>query len=351
MNTSDVTIDRVKNYYGKKLQGNGDLKTSACCSVETMPARHKEIVAGIDDEILDRFYGCGSPIPPALDGRTILDLGCGTGRDVYLAACLAGENGRVIGVDMTDEQLAVARRHVASQMEVFGFKQSNVEFCHGYIEDLATAGIADASVDIVISNCVINLSPDKQRVFSEIFRVLKPGGELYFADVFAGRRVPPHLAADPVLYGECLSGALYIEDFRRMLTILGCPDYRIVSKRLIEISDTNLADRIGPIEFGSITARAFKLDDLEDLCEDYGQIAIYKGTIADMPYSFELDDHHLFETGKAMPVCGNTASMLSRTRFGEHFKIIGNRETHFGPFDCGPSPRADTNDALLNGCC
>ena len=102
----------VKDYYGKVLASKNDLKTSACCSTEALPARHKEILSKIDDEVLARFYGCGSPIPTSLEGTVVLDLGCGTGRDVFLAAALVGERGKVIGVDMTEEQLEVARRYV-----------------------------------------------------------------------------------------------------------------------------------------------------------------------------------------------------------------------------------------------
>ena len=102
----------------------------------------------------------------------VLDLGCGTGRDVYMASYLVGEKGLVIGVDMTEEQLEVAQRHVTTQTERFGFAHPNVKFYHGYIEDLNALGIADNSIDAVISNCVINLSPNKEAVFAEIFRVL-----------------------------------------------------------------------------------------------------------------------------------------------------------------------------------
>jgi SAM-dependent methyltransferase len=174
----------VKDYYGRVLQSSTDLKTSACCIGDELPRHHKAILAEIEDEVLARFYGCGSPLPPGLEGAVVLDLGCGSGRDAYLASKLVGAEGRVIGVDMTDEQLDVARRHESAQMKRFGFVEPNVDFRQGYIEDLAAAGVEDESVDVVISNCVINLSPDKERVFSEIFRVLKPGGELYFSDVF-----------------------------------------------------------------------------------------------------------------------------------------------------------------------
>ncbi len=342
------TIESVKDYYGKQLEGSDDLKTSACCPIDAIPVEHRAILEQIDDEILSRFYGCGSPIPPLLDGSVVLDLGCGTGRDVYMASYLVGEKGLVIGVDMTEEQLKVAQRHVKSQTERFGFAQPNVKFYHGYIEDLNAIGIADNSIDAVISNCVINLSPNKEAVFAEIFRVLKPGGELYFSDVFASRRVPQHLKDDPELYGECLSGALYTEDFRRIMQRLGCLDHRIVKKSKIQMMNAELEQRVGNIDFFSVTVRAFKLESLEDICEDYGQAATYLGTIPDHPHSFQLDDHHIFETGKPMLVCGNTAAMVSETRYAKHFRLGGDRSTHFGPFDCGDTS-ADT-DAIA-ACC
>ncbi|RMD94977.1 MAG: methyltransferase domain-containing protein, partial [Calditrichaeota bacterium] len=340
----------VKEYYGKRLNGNGDLRTSACCSIDAIPAYQKQVLSKIDDEILTKFYGCGSPIPPLLEGKVILDLGCGTGRDVYLASYFAGPEGHVIGVDMTEEQIEVAIRHIPDQMQRFGFPRANVSFRYGYIENLRAVDIADNSVDVVISNCVINLSPDKPAVFSEIFRVLKPGGELYFSDVFASRRVPRALKQDKVLYGECLAGAMYIEDFRRLLRDIGCLDYRVVSQCPITIDDPELADKIGNIDFYSMTIRAFKLDTLEDICEDYGQVAIYNGTIKEYPHKFVLDDHHEFEAHKPKLVCGNTASMLQETRYAQHFQIIGDRSIHFGPFDCTPVEKSGDSAANSCGC-
>ncbi len=346
-----AVTEAVRAYYGRVLASKRDLRTSACCSSDDLPAWQREILAEIDDEILEKFYGCGSPIPPALEGCTVLDLGCGTGRDVYVASRLVGPTGRVIGIDMTPEQLEVARRHVESQTARFGYAEPNVEFVQGYIEDLAAAGIEDASVDVVISNCVINLSPDKPAVLREIFRVLRPGGELYFSDVFALRRVPEELRADPVLYGECLSGALYVEDFRRILHELGCPDYRVVSSRRLAIDDPDIERRVGMIDFRSMTVRAFRLDDLEDRCEDYGQVAVYRGTIPNHPHRFALDDHHVFVTGKPMLVCGNTASMLQNTRYAEHFEVRGDRSVHYGLFDCAPASEKLADDCADGGAC
>ncbi len=349
----DSTHAVVKEYYGEELKSTRDLKTSACCTTDSLPAAHKAILSQIADEVLEKFYGCGSPIPVALEGKTVLDLGCGSGRDVYLVSKLVGENGRVIGVDMTEQQLAVAEKYREVQAQKFGFSKPNTEFRHGYIEDLRSVGIEDNSVDVVISNCVINLSPDKRAVFSEIFRVLKPGGELYFSDVFSGRRIPEELRNDPVLYGGCLSGALYIEDFRRLLRQLGVLDYRVVKQAPIALEDPAIEAKAGMIDFYSMTIRAFKLDTLEDICEDYGQVAIYNGGIPDAPHRFVLDDHHVFITGKPMLVCGNTASMLQETRFAPYFTMIGDRSTHFGPFDCKPagSPVQSLSENVGGSCC
>ncbi len=223
-------LQDVQKYYGETLKSSEDLKTGACCAPDAMPEYLREVLSQIHPEVQRRFYGCGSPIPPLLDGCTVLDVGCGSGRDSFVISKLVGETGKVIGIDMTPEQLAVAREHVDYHRRQFSFERANVEFHDGYIEDLAEAGIEDNSVDIVVSNCVLNLSPDKPGVFREIFRVLKPGGELYFSDIFADRRIPEHLRADPVLRGECLGGAMYTEDFRRLLFDLGIKDYRTIGQ-------------------------------------------------------------------------------------------------------------------------
>lgn len=333
--SNDQTLADVRHYYGTVLQSSGDLKTGACCTAEAMSPALLRLLEDVHPEIRNRFYGCGSPLPPALDGMTVLDLGCGTGRDAYLLSKLVGERGRVIGVDMTAEQLALARTHADWQAERYGYAASNVSFIEGYIEDLAGCGIADASIDVVVSNCVLNLSPEKPRVFREIMRVLKPGGELYFSDVFADRRIPDALRRDPVLLGECLGGALYHEDFRRLMLDAGCADVRTASTITIPLFDEAMIAKIGMVNFTSRTIRAFKLA-LEDRCEDFGQIASYCGTIPSLPHAFELDDHHRFETGKPLRICGNTYDMLAGSRYAAHFQLIGEKRTHFGLFDCAP---------------
>lgn len=344
-NTIEIS-ESVRHYYAQVLQSSNDLKTSACCSIDAMPAHLKALLGELHPEVLERFYGCGSPLPPALTGMTVLDLGCGTGRDCYLLSSLVGPQGRVIGVDMTPEQLEIAVRHRDWHAERFG--HANVEFLHGHIENLHSVGIADNSIDVVVSNCVINLSPEKPRVLAEIFRVLKPGGELYFSDVFADRRIPASLRQDPVLLGECLGGALYWEDFRRIMQDLGCPDVRAVKSSPISLDDPEVYAKIGMVNFQSVTVRAFKMP-LEDRCEDFGQVAMYLGTIDQHPHGFDLDDHHHFETGRPLRVCGNTADMLDGSRYGQHFQVLGDKSRHFGLFGCAAGPQSDASNS--GACC
>jgi SAM-dependent methyltransferase len=333
---ADAQQSVVRSYYGETLQSSNDLRTTACCSIDAMPEHLLAILAQLHPEVRERFYGCGSPLPPALDGMTVLDLGCGSGRDAYLLSKLVGEHGQVIGVDMTAQQLEVAERHRDFHAQAFGHARSNVRFHLGDLADLSALGIADASIDVVVSNCVLNLVPDKRRAFTEILRVLKPGGELYFSDVFSDRRLPRELLADPVLLGECLAGALYVEDFRRLLGELGVADARVCARSPIALTDPAIEQRIGFANFESITWRAFRLP-LEDRCEDYGQTATYLGSLPQLPHRFALDDHHLLERGRPMLVCGNTADMLAGSRYAAHFRIDGDKRQHFGLFDCAPA--------------
>ena len=254
----ETTYSSVQEYYGKILKTNQDLKTNACCTIDSIPIYLRPILSEIHPEVKDKFYGCGSPIPLYLEGKTVLDLGSGSGRDSFILSKLVGEKGKVIGIDMTDEQIQIAKKHTPFHLEKFGYKKSNLEFYKGYIENLKSIGILDNSIDVVVSNCVINLSPDKKTVFKEIFRVLKPGGELYFSDIFSSRRIPKELNEDPILLGECLGGAIYVEDFRRLLLDLNIKDYRIISKSQVSNFNPEIKNKIGAIDFYSLTIRAFK---------------------------------------------------------------------------------------------
>lgn len=346
---SDDIREKVKEYYAA-LRSSDDMRTSVC-SCSGAPRAIQAIIDELPKEVNDRFYGCGSPIPPMLEGCTVLDLGCGTGRDVFVLSKLVGEKGRVIGVDMTEDQLAVGRKYQDEVAKTFGYAESNVEFKCGYIEDLASLGIEDDSIDVVVSNCVINLSPFKEQVFTEVWRVLKEGGELYFSDVFADRRMTEEQQNDPVLRGECIGGAVYIEDFRRLMRKVGWEDFRYTASHVKHVDDEELAAKVEGITFFSRTVRAFKLPkQLEDLCEQYNQKATYLGTIPGMNQFFDLDDHHRFYTDVPLDVCGNSCAMVENTRFGAAFAIEGDRSVHYGPFPgCGNIPY-DTEDGGDCGC-
>jgi SAM-dependent methyltransferase len=347
--TSATDLHRnVQEYYGSTLSSSADLRTNACCDASSVPAPLRPLLARLHPEVLSRYYGCGLVVPPLLDGLRVLDLGCGSGRDVYLLAQLVGAGGEVVGIDMTPEQLAVARRHADHHAEAFGY--ANVGFLEGRIEQLDALALEPGSFDLVISNCVVNLSADKLAVLSGVRRLLKPGGEFFFADVYADRRVPEALRHDPVLHGECLSGALYWNDFLRLARRAGFADPRLVDDRPLEITDPELAARTGAIRFFSATYRLFHIETLEDACEDHGQAVIYRGSIAGHPDALAFDKHHTIEAGRVFPVCGNTFRMLAESRLAPHFEFIGDFSRHYGlfegcgsalPFDGGVAPSAD----------
>lgn len=343
--------DVVQNYYGQQLQSSDDLKTSACCDMNTIPAWLKALLANVHPEVLSRYYGCGLVCPPVLEGCKVLDLGSGSGRDVYALAQLVGATGSVVGVDMTTEQLAIAEKHRSYHAENFGFE--NVRFLHGYIEQLEKLDLEPGSFDVIVSNCVVNLALDKEAVLRGVQRLLKPGGEFYFADVYADRRVPESVRNDPVLYGECLGGALYWNDFLRFAHNAGFADPRLVDDRPLDITDPELAQKITGLRFFSATYRLFKLEQLETACEDYGQAVVYRGTIPGHAARFILDKHHDIATGKTFPVCGNTWHMLQATRFAPHFDFIGDFNRHYGLFEgCGSQLPFDesTGDAAAPCC-
>ena len=337
--TEDEKIrEEVRRYYGEILQNSDDLSTNACACASAAPPKYViDALKNVDDEIIMRFYGCGSPIPPALAGATVLDLGCGTGRDVYVASQLVGPEGKVMGIDMTPSQLEFARSYEAAQMERFGYGHSNVEFVEGFIEDMHM--IADESVDVVISNCVVNLSPFKKQLFKEVFRVLKPGGELYFSDVFCDRRVPEGFYDDPILRGECLSGAMYIEDFRRMLADYGVRAFYDVAVEELHIGDFRIATKLGFATFYSHTVRAVKSADLEDREENYGQTATYLGTLPENGRYFDLTDEVRLIKDRPVAISGNMATVLSQSRYAPHFKVTARGE-HVGLFDFEQAQRA-----------
>ena len=350
-----MNIENSQRYYGEVLAGSEDLRTDACCTLAAPPPAIRAALANVHEEVRARYYGCGLVVPQAIEGAHVLDLGSGSGQDAYLLAQLVGEAGSVTGVDATPAQLAVANRHLDWHRDRFGYARSNVRFVEGDIERLGALELPEGGFDVIVSNCVINLVRDKLAVLRAAHRLLRPGGELYFSDVYADRRVPQALLADPVLHGECLAGALYWGDFLPLAKQAGFGDPRLVTDRPLAIGDPAIAAKLDGLDFFSATYRLFKLDGLEPQCEDYGQAVRYRGTIPGSERVFELDGHHAIEAGRVFPVCGNTWKMLHDTRFAPHFDFFGDFSRHYGVFPgCGTSrPFRSGGDApaAAQGCC
>lgn len=343
-NDLELVRSMLREYYGRHLKSKSDLSQKSCCTDETQK-RFQHILDLIPEEVKARHYGCGCPVPQDdLTGLKVLDLGSGAGVDAFILSRLVGQSGFVYGIDMTDEQLEVATSNVPSVMKTFGYQNANVHFYKDFIE--VAESIRDSSIDLVISDCVINLSPRKDLVFNTIHRVLKEGGEFYISDIASDRRVPESIRNNPELVAECLGGAEYEQDWFDVMKDSGFPDPRTVSR--IEVQ----RDVIGePIVFYSVTVRGFKFSDpLDRRCEDYGQMATYRGTISQQNARFIFDDHHAFEASRPVPVCRNTARMLKETRLGIHFDVTDPIK-HFGLFPCSPGVTSVQNPTSGKSCC
>ena len=233
---ADDIRQQVRNDYTQvaDASNNGDCcgTESSCCGVSSDAAINTLVSTrlGYSEDDLDKVpggadmgLGCGNPraIAGIRPGETVLDLGSGGGFDCFLAAAEAGENGKVIGVDMTPTMISKARANAVRG------KYTQVEFRLGEIEHLP---VADNTVDVIISNCVINLSPDKKQVFSETFRVLKPGGRLAISDVVASAELPEDMKNDPALYSGCMAGASLIGDLQTILEECGFEQIEIAPR-------------------------------------------------------------------------------------------------------------------------
>ena len=224
--------DQVKEAYAAVAR-----ERSSCCA-PAAPCCCGGTSAAVPEG--DLGVSCGDPasFDQIRPGDTVLDLGSGAGRDVFIAARQTGPAGKVIGVDMTDDMLDLAWRNAARFAARVGY--DNVEFRKGFIEELP---LADASVDVVISNCVINLSPDKPRVFREAFRVLRPGGRMVVSDIVLNRDLPERARSNASLYAACIAGALRREGYLGAVGAAGFAEVAVL-KDVLYTGGYSLSDRV-----------------------------------------------------------------------------------------------------------
>lgn len=319
--SKDAYHQDISDYYGKEIQHTSDLKFSCCVSKGTKHKWHGEILAKISPEVLDKYYGCGSPIPDGLKDKVILDLGSGTGRDCFLASVLAGKNGKVIGVDMTDEQLEVANRAISYHKTTFP-ESSPVEFKKGLIEDLKSAGIEDNSIDTIISNCVINLSDDKQKVFNEIYRVLKEGGEVHISDIFTNLPLGKAAKENKMLVGECMGNALDLQTFLTLMKTAGFSTIYPVEARYVPTPGVP-PEIIDPsIDFFSVTFSSFKISNCETKQDEWkGNYVKYLGGIDHCETELNFDLFHTFHKDEKVFVGSLLSETLQKSRYGKYFEF------------------------------
>ncbi|KAJ2403059.1 hypothetical protein GGI23_000244 [Coemansia sp. RSA 2559] len=312
--------DNVKDYYGKVLTSTDGLKTSACSARSAPhPVVCKIIRTQVPAAVNERFFGCGNPIPLGIGGMDVLDLGSGSGRDSYVAAALVGPAGSVTGIDMTEEQLQIARANIPKLAESLGF-EPKLRFLAGYIENLEAAGVAPSSADLCISNCVVNLSPDKHAVLQSVYASLRDGGEFHFADMYADRTVPAHLADNKVLHGEGLAGALFVAEFERIAAKVGfATPPRILDAKRIDVFAPELRMLVGDTQYYSVTYRLFKLPASAGAAA--AKMAVYRGSVAGCEDKYVLDIHSSFAAGVPTPVDAETAAVLERSWLARHFAL------------------------------
>jgi arsenite methyltransferase len=386
-----VVEDAVKERYAAASQA---AEAALCCPIDYDPKYLKVL----PEEVLERDYGCGDPSKYVREGDVVLDLGSGGGKICFIASQIVGEQGSVIGVDMTDDMLALARGAQGTVAERVGW--DNVTFHKGHIQDLRTdldqvelwlnenpiqtvedlgklnafrskfdnaPMVADESVDVVVSNCVLNLvgAENRQQLFAEIFRVLKKGGRAAISDIVSDETVPEHMANDPELWSGCISGAMREDEF-----LAAFEDAGFYGAEFAVYTDEPWQTVEG-IEFRSVTVQAWK--GKQGVCWDCNQAVIYKG-----PYKSVLDDDgHTYPRGVRVAVCEKTFNILKAGPYADHFVYVEPLEAiavaDAKLFDCAPpaTPQAgwgagvavrdprdskgaeyrDTIDVCEPGCC
>ena len=274
----------------------------------------------IPQQILDISYGCGSPVTMAniKPGENVLDLGSGGGVDCFIASKWVGEKGYVIGIDMTDEMLNKANTSRKTVARNLGF--DNVRFMKGFLEEIP---LADEKIDLVTSNCVINLSLQKEKVLREIFRVLKTGGRFVISDIVSNRNVPSIMRQNKKLWSECISGAIKESEFFNIIKTVGFYGLEVIHRNLYRETEG--------IKFYSMTLKAYKFKKSRE-CLYTGQYAIYKGPFN----SVSDDDGHTYPMGVPIEICTDTAWKLSNPPYKGIF-IIYDMQTKDVKTICEPA--------------
>lgn len=311
-----------------------------CCPVSYDPA----LLAAPAEEVLARDYGCGDPSRHLRSGETVLDLGSGTGKICFIASQVVGPSGRVIGVDMNDDMLDLARRNAPTVARNVGY--ANAAFGKGRIQDLAldldrldaylasrpvhslndlerldaeTARlriehplVADGSIDVVVSNCVLNLvkPADKARLFGELFRVLKRGGRVVISDIVSDEDVPLDLQRDPELWSGCISGASREDRFLEAFEEAGFYGISVLARGV------DPWRTVQGIEFRSVTVAAWK--GKQGPCFDHMQAVIYRGPFREVVD----DDGHVLRRGVRTAVCEKTFRILSSEPCRAHMDLV-----------------------------
>ncbi|MFQ5956220.1 MAG: methyltransferase domain-containing protein [Candidatus Brocadiales bacterium] len=320
--TVEAPRHAVREFYAHAA---ADPQEELCCA-SSLAA---DDVAHIPNGVLERAYGCGSPVTTAgiSEGERVLDLGSGAGIDCFIAAKKVGPSGMVIGVDMTDEMLDRATDFKSEVARNLGYDV--VDFRKGFLEEIPAES---GSVDIILSNCVINLSPDKKQVFREMWRVLRDHGRIVVSDIVSDKKVPEHLRADKLLWGQCLSGALTEEEFLAFIEQAGFYGTDILSKTFWQ--------EVEDCKFFSITIRGYKYEKRTE-CNYRGHKAVYLG-----PLKAVIDEEgHLFPKGEEIEVCTDTAEKLKKPPYSGRFIVIDPSGNATNDFICKTDPDKD------NRCC
>ena len=395
MSTEEITKNVSERYAKAATSGE-----QMCC-----PSNYdfNKLRSFIPEAVLNISYGCGTPagLDTVKPGETVLDIGSGGGIDCFEASRLVGDSGQVIGLDMTDTMLEIARHYAPIVAKNLGYVSSNVEFRKGTADAMP---VETNTIDLVISNCVINLAPDKAKVFREMFRVMQPGGRFTISDIVTDQLVPQYLVHDAEKWGDCLSGALTLTDY-----LSGIREAGFVGVHLVKSSSWKVIDGI---HFFSVTLTGYKLGvaplttsvrfatlrgPFSRVADEYGTVyrrgipepidartahllnqpslansfvlsaepvgldrndsrwsavlpeetpCVWKGHFAMLagPFS-ELadDDHHIFRTGEPLEICSKTVRVLKASGYAPHFAIINRagNTVHASAVSCSPT----------GGCC